>query len=324
MTTTNRKRLIISIILYIMGFCIIACVFLFPYFLITAKPSIMLNGSPEITINVNDTYTDEGSTATIYGDIDITDEIFVQSDVDTARVGEYNIIYTIRNFLNRNAQSVTRKVIVIDSNAPTITLNGNSDIELYVNDTYTDEGATATDSYDGIITSKIITSGEVNTKKTGTYTIVYTVTDSSGNTSSINRNITVKNKFIPSTNTDNSNSYIVISIKDQMLWFYKNNELYLTSDIVTGKNGVYDTPTGMFSIYSKITDTYLVGPDYKSHVNYWMAFYKSDGMHDALWRNNFGGNIYLNDGSHGCVNLPYSTAKFIYENTVIGTPVKIY
>ena len=32
------------------------------------------------------------------------------------------------------------------------------------------------------------------------------------------------------------------------------------------------------------------------------------GIHDAVWRTEFGGNLYQLEGSHGCVNLPYDQA----------------
>ena len=47
-------------------------------------------------------------------------------------------------------------------------------------------------------------------------------------------------------------------------------------------------------------------------------------MHDATWRREFGGNIYITSGSHGCINLPYSAAKEIYGYIEKGTPVICY
>ena len=47
-------------------------------------------------------------------------------------------------------------------------------------------------------------------------------------------------------------------------------------------------------------------------------------MHDANWRSSFGGNIYKTNGSHGCINLPPSIAKQIYENIEKGTAVICY
>ena len=47
------------------------------------------------------------------------------------------------------------------------------------------------------------------------------------------------------------------------------------------------------------------------------------GLHDATWRSNFGGSIYTSDGSHGCVNLPYSVAQTIFNKASVGTLVMI-
>ena len=56
----------------------------------------------------------------------------------------------------------------------------------------------------------------------------------------------------------------------------------------------------------------LVGETYESTVSYWMPFDEDIGMHDAIWKSQFGSNFYKTDGSHGCINLPYLTAKKIY------------
>ena len=49
-------------------------------------------------------------------------------------------------------------------------------------------------------------------------------------------------------------------------------------------------------------------------MKYWMPFNGGIGLHDASWRSKFGGEIYKNSGSHGCVNLPRSVAETIYNN----------
>ena len=68
----------------------------------------------------------------------------------------------------------------------------------------------------------------------------------------------------------------------------------------------------------------LNGPGYSSYVEYWMAFNGNIGLHDANWRNEFGGSIYRSNGSHGCVNLPTEAAKLIYETVSYGYPVVCY
>ncbi len=87
-----------------------------------------------------------------------------------------------------------------DNTAPVITLNGASTITLYVGDVYTEAGAKATDTKDGDLTSRIIITGTVNTKVAGTYTITYTVSDSTGNTSTAKRTVNVIAKQKPDVN----------------------------------------------------------------------------------------------------------------------------
>ena len=117
--------------------------------------------------------------------------------------------------------------------------------------------------------------------------------------------------------------YIKVSISKQKLWYYKYGKVQYTSSVVTGQKYTHDTPTGIFKIRGKAREIYLIGPDYKSFVNYWMPIYGDIGMHDATWRWTFGGDIYTYNGSHGCINLPLKTAKYIYNNVPTGTTVKV-
>lgn len=121
----------------------------------------------------------------------------------------------------------------------------------------------------------------------------------------------------------NTKTYIKVSISKQKLWYYKNGRLKYTSKIVTGTRRKHDTPKGTFTIQNKARKVYLVGEDYRSYVNYWMPFSGPYGLHDATWRGSFGGSIYKYNGSHGCVNLPYKTAKYLYNHAGVGTVVKI-
>lgn len=118
---------------------------------------------------------------------------------------------------------------------------------------------------------------------------------------------------------------ILISIDDQHIWVYFDGELWNESDVVTGRQNVHDTPTGVFYITECINGKYLRGADYKTWVNKWMRLTNSGiGLHDATWRNSFGGNIYTYNGSHGCINLPKKFAYDLYEHAYVGLPVIIY
>lgn len=126
------------------------------------------------------------------------------------------------------------------------------------------------------------------------------------------------------------NTYLEISINAQHMWFYKNGSLLVETDVVTGNiSEGHATPTGAYKLLNKMRDQTLIGanPDdkYESKVSYWLPFIGNMyGVHDASWRSSFGGSIYYYNGSHGCVNTPYSNVQAIYENIEIGTPVLIY
>ena len=90
-----------------------------------------------------------------------------------------------------------------DTEKPEIKLNGSSTMTVELNSSFTDPGATANDKKDGDLTSKITTSGKVDTTKAGTYKITYTVEDSSKNKASITRTVTVKGNSTPERNETN-------------------------------------------------------------------------------------------------------------------------
>lgn len=135
--------------------------------------------------------------------------------------------------------------------------------------------------------------------------------------------------------TDNNgfgNTYVEIDVSRQHIWFYKDGDLLVDSKCVTGKmvKSRY-TPAGIFQLVSKTSPKTLRGPkkadgsyEWESDVTYWMPFNGGIGLHDATWRSSFGGTIYKNSGSHGCVNLPFDVAKKIYNNIEVGTPIIVY
>ena len=116
-----------------------------------------------------------------------------------------------------------------------------------------------------------------------------------------------------------------INLTAQHLYFYANGKLLVESDFVSGNAAKgWSTPAGAYSITYKQRNATLKGQGYATPVSYWMPFNGGIGLHDANWRKTFGGTIYKNGGSHGCVNLPPAVAKTIYENISAGDPVLCY
>ncbi len=130
-------------------------------------------------------------------------------------------------------------------------------------------------------------------------------------------------------NNDLTGTYVEVSIDQQHLWCYKDGQLIVDTPVVTGSLAEPDTPTqrGCFAIDAKVTDKVLGALDtqgYANPVSFWMPFDGGRGLHDAPWRDAYGGNIYVTNGSHGCVNIPYDKMAVIYNNLQIGHAVVVY
>ncbi|MFE0502782.1 immunoglobulin-like domain-containing protein, partial [Peribacillus butanolivorans] len=119
----------------------------------------------------------------------LTSKIKVTGTVNTKKNVNYPLKYTVTD-QSKNVTTVTRK-ITIDSTKPVI--SGAKDKTISYNSEFNPKsGVTAKDNLDGSLTSKIKITGTVNTKKKGTYTLTYTVTDKSKNKALVKRKITVK------------------------------------------------------------------------------------------------------------------------------------
>ena len=124
---------------------------------------------------------------------------------------------------------------------------------------------------------------------------------------------------------DIGDTYIEIDMTQQMLYYYEENELILSTSVVTGNMRLKRaTPERVCYVYAKQKNRVLRGPGYAAHVNFWMPVNGNIGIHDAKWRKEFGGEIYQTDGSHGCINTPYDSMKILYEEVEIGTPVIMF
>lgn len=124
---------------------------------------------------------------------------------------------------------------------------------------------------------------------------------------------------------DYGDTYVEMNLTAQHMYFYKNGKLLVESDFVSGNEAKgWSTPAGAYDLTYKQRNAVLKGKNYNTPVNYWMPFNGNIGMHDGYWRSSFGGTIYKKNGSHGCVNLPPSVAKTVYENIEAGIPVLCY
>ena len=146
-------------------------------------PQIVLIGKEKTYICPNTEYTDENAKAYDNYDGDLTKNI-------KSKIAKNKVVYSV-NDSSGNKTKKTRKLIYDDITKPELTLKGSSETTTYLNEKYNDAGVIAKDNCDGDITSKVVTSGNVDTSKLGTYTLTYSVLDTHNNSSDITRTIKV-------------------------------------------------------------------------------------------------------------------------------------
>lgn len=156
------------------------------------KPIIALKGETVI-LNYKEEYKEPGFEAVDNYDGDITYKVKVEDNIDTNKLGEYSVKYSVIDSSD-NEISISRKVLVKDLEEPKITFKNGLNTYAIVGKKKDLNDYSAIDNYDGDVTKNVKINGSVNYDKAGIYNITYTVSDKSGNTSIIKRSVNVQKK----------------------------------------------------------------------------------------------------------------------------------
>ena len=163
---------------------LIGSVFLVVLFVVTCivnfviLPQIHLKGEKHIVLEYKDNYQEKGYKADHLGK-DLTKDVVVKGKVNSKKLGEYKITYQVGSGLFR--RSVSRTIEVVDSTKPELSIT-KKDAYVCPGSKYEIEDVTATDNYDGDITSKI--KSDLQKDK-----VIYSVRDSNGNEKKITKKI---------------------------------------------------------------------------------------------------------------------------------------
>ena len=163
-------------------------------------PQIVLFGYGTLELKLGDQYAEAGFNATDNKDGDISAKVVIVGNVDTNVAGEYVLSYSVKDSAGNSSKTISRKILVmdeiskIDSVPPVVVLLGQNEIKLFLEDPYIESGYNATDDRDGNISSEVIVTGSVNSMKLGTYELSYSVIDTAGNKSDIQKRTIVVSK----------------------------------------------------------------------------------------------------------------------------------
>lgn len=170
---------------------------------ISKKPRIELigltpnsEGNYVTNIDINGFFNDVNYMATSSDGRDLTSNVIVNitkddtlvEKIDTSKAGIYHISYTVIDD-NGYSRTITRSVIVFDNTSPTIIIPEETKISINVTDFDLMKDVSCEDNSGDC---KITTTGEISFGVSGKYVIEYTAKDSSGNTSTLKRIITIE------------------------------------------------------------------------------------------------------------------------------------
>jgi len=131
--------------------------------------------------------------------------------------------------------------------------------------------------------------------------------------------------WLPASAAEYAREYddiVLVDLENQHVYLCIGGEVLAETDCVSGD--IYDspTPTGLYKVWYKEDDFYMMEEYYTANA----IFFNDDiALHDAdAWRDEYGGEIYQGNGSHGCVNTPRWFAEMVYNYVEIGTPVYVF
>lgn len=156
----------------------------------------------------------------------------------------------------------------------------------------------------------------------------------------INGGLQVQDKVLQDTMSQTlPDKMITISLDEQVLRAFEHGKQVFWTYVTTGRPGL-ETDKGSFKVYWKVTPWTMHSPWPKgspywypdSKVQMVMWFNGGDGIHDAYWRSRYGPGTNVphydptgeDNGTHGCVNVPYHNMVWLWNWTPTGTPVIVY
>lgn len=146
-------------------------------------------------------------------DGDLTNQMTVEGSIDPFIYGSQTLTYSVTDS-NGNTSTVVRIVSLRESVPPELTLEGENRIFITEGDNYAEPGFIATDNSDGDISNSVQIDSNVDISKAGTYKIIYTATDASGNSVTAERLVYVCTKPTVETLAEPNGKVVYLTFDD--------------------------------------------------------------------------------------------------------------
>ncbi len=190
--------------------------------------------------------------------VDSTVTVRVEGSVDTGKLGNYTLTYTatIKNKLIEKQVEVT----VRDTKAPVISLVGGEEVAVRPGSTYVEQGFSAIDNLDGDVTANVRV--DVTADK-----ITYTVTDTCGNSVSVQRKIVYRDADAPVV-TLLGDSDILLEIGDKYVEKGATaldetdgdvtSKIKVSGEVDTSKSGIYKLTYSVADAAGNVGEAYRI------------------------------------------------------------------
>ncbi|MGL5244229.1 MAG: immunoglobulin-like domain-containing protein, partial [Sarcina sp.] len=163
---------------------------------VNANNKPIISGVDDLVIKTGDSFNlMDGVNATDTEDGVITNLVNIKGTVDTSITGIYKLIYSVidrdgnETVINREVRVRSNEKPII-SGADDMTITLGYDFDKFIS-------IIARDKEDGDLTSLVSLTGDLDINKVGVYNLIYSVVDDDGNTTSVNRKITVRSNDKP-------------------------------------------------------------------------------------------------------------------------------
>ena len=275
-----------------------------------------LNDSSYDTIYVNDDYIEKGATLIIDGVDHSSDVVVDTSFLDTGHVGTYFVVYTYSSNSSQ-IRSLYRRINVVDNEAPVIRLLGSNVYTMLVNDEYVDEGVVVSDNSNENLLDSVVVENNIDVTTPGIYSVRYSVSDSSGNSTSILRTVVVKYSYSVSTNSVLTNSFTdngvfltgmvnAANFKNQMVVKNKSTGNESVIDLVSTGSNYYNMLLDVTGFENGVYEFYLVS-DFLEPLMSNMTTY------NRIVRSHIGNKLVTMSYDKNVVNMEVQDFTYLYD-----------
>lgn len=238
----------------------------------TTAPELTLKSIPGYYTLPGHPYEEEGFTCMDIADGDLTAQVEI--------IEKDGFVYYTVSDKSGNTATAQREIHYDDPVAPEITLIGGTELTWIGGYEFVDPGFTAADNLDGDVTEKVIVEGTVDHYTRGDYTITYTVTDTYGNTATVQRIVTV---VAPrqADNPESTGKVIYLTFDDgpgsytsELLDILKEYNVKVTFFVVnTGRDDLIAREAAEGHTVGVHSASHVYESIYASEDNFWNDFY---------------------------------------------------